>query len=111
VTGPLQRKKLRIRTMSEAHPASYTTRDKVSVSGMRWPEHSADKLSFSVVLKLLGSVPTQSHNVVTASFSFKYRAIFAFDSFNGQCEKKGQQFLVSAYGRYNLNECGRRIIM
>ena len=57
--GPLQRKKLRIRTSSEAHPASYKTRDRVSVPGMKWPEHSADNLSSSVVLKGPGSVPTQ----------------------------------------------------
>lgn len=59
--GPLQRKKLHIRTTSEAHPACYTTRDRVSVPGMRWPEHSADNLLPSVVLKVPGSVPTQPH--------------------------------------------------
>jgi len=61
VIGPLQRKKLRIRTTSEPHKTSYTTRDRVSVPEMRWPEHSADNLSSSVVLKVPGSVPTQPH--------------------------------------------------
>jgi len=61
VIGPLQRKKLRIRTTSEAHPASYTTCDRVSVPGMKWPEHSSDNLSSSAVLKVCESVPTQPH--------------------------------------------------
>ena len=60
--GPLQRKKLLIRATSEAHPATYTTRDRVSVPRMRWPEHSSDNLSSSVVLKVAGSVPTQPHS-------------------------------------------------